>query len=183
MLLYADVLCNVPFKGGDKCRQAASEASVPWMKQNSGKAGGNSPELPPYRLERADQLLDARLRERDVGQGAGEVGVVRGQVEQAVTAQVEENGRRLATIARLDGFVDDGADRVGGLRRWNRPLGPRKLYRSVKDTALRVGDALDVAMIDECRHQRRHTVVAQTTSMDAVRNEVVAQRVHLDERL
>src|SRR5205814_10338682 len=136
----------------------------------------------PYRLERADQLLDARLRERDVGQGPREVGVVRCQVEQAVTAQVEENGRRLAAIARLDGFVDDGADRVRALRRWNRPLRPRKLYGRVKDGALRVGHPLDIAMIDQCRYQRRHSVVAQTTSMDAIGNEGVAERVHLHER-
>src|SRR2546422_977834 len=98
------------------------------------------------------------------------------------SAHDEEDGWRLAAIASLDGLVDDGADRVGALRRGNRALGPCKLYGGVKDSALRVGNAFDVAMIDECRYQRRHAVIAQTTGVDAVRNEIVAERVHLYQR-
>src|SRR5260370_22181094 len=99
-----------------------------------------------------------------------------------MTAQVEEDRWGLAAVARLDRFVDDGADRMGALRRGNGPLGPSELQGRVEAGRWWVGDRLDVAVIHQRRHERRHPVVTEAAGMDALRNEAVAESVHLHQR-
>src|SRR5260370_38396987 len=99
-----------------------------------------------------------------------------------MTAQVEEDRWGLAAVARLDRFVDDGADRMGALRRGNRPLGPSELHGRVEDGPLWVGDRLDVAVIHQPRHERRHPVITEAAGMDAPRNEALAESGHAPQR-
>ena len=66
------------------------------------------------------------LGELRVLEGAGQEGVVGAEIEVAVAAQAEQDHSLLACLARRVGFLEDRADRVGGLGRRDDPLGARE---------------------------------------------------------
>src|SRR5207245_3041701 len=67
---------------------------------NTKNLGGRKPTPASSQcLERRDQLLDARLRERDIRHGSGEIAVVGRQVEKTMATEVEQDHRRLTPLA------------------------------------------------------------------------------------
>src|SRR5438270_6835967 len=109
MFLGADVPCNVPFKGGEKCRQAASEASVPWMKQNSGNRQQGWP-------GRAPEGLGARvlLRGGPAGGQQGRQGGARKRIGARVLLRRSARGGAQGRRSVQPGSYPHGRDRPRG---------------------------------------------------------------------
>ena len=126
--------------------------------------------------------LDLRLVELEVDELAGEVVVVGGHVEVAVAGEVEEDRPLDALLVGGGGRSQGAVDRVGGLGRRDDPLAAGEQHRRGEDVALEVGLGADQAVAQELRDERRRAVVAQAAGVDRGRHEVVAERVHRDER-
>ena len=73
-------------------------------------------------------------------------------------------------------------DGVGRLGCRQDALGAGELDAGLEARALVDAPGLDEAVLLEQADQRRHAVVAQAAGVDRLRDEVVAERVHLDER-
>ena len=73
-------------------------------------------------------------------------------------------------------------DRVRRLGRRDDPLAAGEEHGRREDVVLEVGLGADQPVADELREQRRGAVVAQAARVDRRRHEVVAERVHRDER-
>ena len=79
-------------------------------------------------------------------------------------------------------LVDRALDRVVRLGRRQDALDPREVDAGLEALELVVGDRLDQALVEQVAHHRRHAVVAQAAGVEAGRDELRAQRVHLDQR-
>ena len=111
--------------------------------------------VPPDEAARRDSadLRQAREGGLDLLRGilvvlerAVEVALVRGQVEVAVAAQVEQDDPGLAGFLRRERLVDGDADRVGRLGRRQDALGPGELDAGLEARAL-----VDAPRLDERR--------------------------------
>src|ERR1022692_1967835 len=111
-----------------------------------------------------------------------QIALVRSEVEVAVAAEAEQNDLCPAFFPRGDGFVHSGANRVGGFGRGQYSLGSGELQRCLEARQLRIGFGLNVPQVEQVAEQRRCAVVAQPARVDARRNEIVAEGIHLDER-
>src|SRR3984957_3734065 len=100
----------------------------------------------------------------------------------AVAAQIEKDGWRLAFLARLERFIDRRADRVGRFRGGHNALRACELNARLEAGVLMVGSRFDEPQFLAVADQRRHSVIAQASGMEARRNELRSQRMHLDER-
>src|SRR6266571_4786856 len=107
-------------------------------------------------------------KQREIASKGGQAAHLKGSAHEFSPEEARQAGSKGGKAAHEKGsaheFSSDearAAGRKGGeASSQDRSRGPRKLHGGVEDSALRVGDALDVAMIDECRYQRRHPVVA-----------------------
>ena len=88
----------------------------------------------------------------------------------------------LAFLARRDRLVDRHLDGVGRLGGGEDALGPGEPHAGLERRPLVDGLRLDEPLLLEHRHERRHAVVAEPAGMDRLRDEVVAERVHLHQR-
>src|SRR5437867_2423243 len=93
---------------------------------------------PPTTL-RLPHLRQARESLRDLAGGIGrilqlasEVLVVRGKVEVAVAAEVEEDDPPLTRLLGRQRLIDGCPNGVSALRRWDNPLGPGELKGRVE---------------------------------------------------
>ena len=110
------------------------------------------------------------------------ISVVRGHVERAVARQVEQDHALLAGLARGLGLVEDGADRARRLGTGQDRLGAGEPDGGLERRVLLVRARLHHAGLDEARDERRVAVVAQAAGVHRRRHEVVAERVHGEER-
>src|SRR5690348_1166599 len=133
-------------------------------------------------FDRVQGALDLRLVERDVLQLAGEVVVVRRHVEVPVPGKVEENRLLLSGLVRLLRSEDRAVDGVRGLRRRQDPLTAGERERRREDVVLQIRLGPHEPVAHELREERRRAVVAEPTGVNRRRHEVVAERVHRDER-
>src|SRR6266852_2885669 len=101
--------------------------------------------LAPHFGHVLERLRDHRGGVLVVLELAGEVALVGGEVEQAVTAQVEDDGLPLALLLALKRLVDGAADGVGRFRRRQYALGARELDRRLECGDLGNGARLDDA--------------------------------------
>ena len=100
----------------------------------------------------------------------------------AVAGQVEQDGALLAGLAGRRGFFRHRAQRVRRLRSGEEALAPREAHRLRKDLSLLVRARLNDLVLDQRAKGRRVSVVAQAACVDSVRDEAVAERVHLRDR-
>src|SRR5437763_3071260 len=117
-----------------------------------------------------------------VDEPAVQVVVVRREVEEPVAAEVEQDHALLIRLLRGERLVDDGPDGVPGLGSRDLALGVGELDRRFERLALGVGDRLHAAAPHQARHDRRVAVVAKPAGMDRGRHELVAERVHREQR-
>jgi hypothetical protein len=111
----------------------------------------------------------------------GKILVVGREVELAVRAQSSQYHFGFAGLgAALRLFYRCGKS-VRGFRSWDDSLGSGEAYSCRKAPGLGLCDRLDQAEFVDVRYERRHAVVAQTAGMYRVGNEVVSERVHLEE--
>src|SRR3954449_6948820 len=117
-----------------------------------------------------------------VEHGAGEIGLVRRQVQVTVSAERGEDDLLLTRLLARQGFPDAGGERVGRLWRRQDALGPGELDTCREALRLRDGDGLHETRLVDVADERRHPVVAKPARVDRVRDEVVAEGVHLQQR-
>src|SRR5262249_59306437 len=110
-----------------------------------------------------------------VDQAAVEEVVVRREVEEAVTGEVEEDDALLARLLGGQRLVDHRADGVTRLRGRELALGVGELDRRVERLALRVRDGFHAPAPDEARDDRGVAVVAEPAGVDWRRDELVAE--------
>jgi hypothetical protein len=100
----------------------------------------------------------------------------------AVAAQRSEDDLGLARLGAVAGLADGRRDRVRRLRGRDDALGTGEADAGLEALGLADRLGLDQAQLVDVAEQRRHAVVAQPAGVDGVRDEVVAQRVHLHHR-
>src|SRR4051794_27534805 len=122
-----------------------------------------------------ERSLDLLERVLEVLEAAVEVPLIGGQVEMTMTTQVEQDDARFAGLLGGKGFVHRDADRMGRLRRREDPLGASEGHAGLEAGALVDASRLDVAMVLEQADERRHPVIAETTGVDRLRDEIVAE--------
>ena len=113
---------------------------------------------------------------------ARHVALVGGEVEVAVTAEVERDDLPVSRGLAAERLVDDDPDRVGRLGRRQEPFRAREGQRRLEGGVLVDGHRLDHLVVVQRAHQGRHAVVAEAAGVDRRRDEGVAERVHLDQR-
>ncbi len=100
----------------------------------------------------------------------------------AVAGEAEQDHAPLARLARGERLVDRRAHGVRGLRRGDDPLRARELERRLERVVLAVGARLHDPAVHERAHEWRVAVVAQPAGVHRRRHEVVAERVHRQQR-
>src|SRR6266540_2526166 len=126
--------------------------------------------------------VDGVRRRLGIDQAIVEVVVVGREVEQAVTAVVEQDHPLLPRLLRRQRLVDRRPNGVTRLGRRELALGVEELHRGLERLALRVRDRLHAPAAHQARDDRRVPVVAQPAGVDRRRHELVAQRVHREQR-
>src|SRR5204863_1078548 len=124
-------------------------------------------------------LVDALLGELEVLHLARQVALVGGHVEVAMAAQRGQDHLLLTGFGAAPGLLDHGSERVRRLRGRDDALGPGEGDRGREALPLLPGLRLEQAELVHVRQQRGHAVVAQPAGVHRVREEVVAQGVHL----
>src|SRR5438552_3952260 len=172
--------CPCPARAGRRARRARRRR----LRRTGGTCDvrgsrGSSPLHLGQMLEGLRDLLGGVLV---VLEPAGQIGLVGAQVEEAVAAQVEDDGLLLALLLALERLVDGAADRVRRLRRRQDALGARELDRRLERRDLGDGPRLDDPLVVELADERRHAVVAEAAGVHGGGHEGVAERVHLHQR-
>jgi hypothetical protein len=62
--------------------------------------------------------------------------VISAKIQHTVPGKIEEDHTLFAFLTRVKGFIDGGADGVGGFWCWKNAFGTRELNRSFKDSPL-----------------------------------------------
>ena len=89
---------------------------------------------------------------------------------------------RLAGLLGLQRLVDRALDRMVRLGRRQDALDAGEVDPGLEALDLVVRDRLDQAEVQQVADHRRHAVVAQAAGVEAGRDELGAERVHLDQR-
>src|SRR3984957_13806532 len=102
-------------------------------------------------------------------------------VEMPVAAQIEQDGRRFPFLPRFQRFIDRRADRMGCFRGRHDAFRAGELNARLEARVLVVSPRLDQPELLAVADQRRHAVIAQAAGMEAGRDKLRSQRMHLDE--
>src|SRR5215213_10968731 len=97
-------------------------------------------------------------------------------------AEIEEDCPCLARLPGLHRLVDGDADGMRWLWRRNDPFRTAEEHRRLERRTLLDGRRLDEPLVEQHAHQRRGTVVSQTTGVDTGRDKGVSQGMHLHQR-
>src|SRR5512134_3294 len=108
--------------------------------------------------------------------------VVGAEIEEPVTAQVEQDRLLLPFLVRRFRFDDRAVDGMRRFRRRQDPLGLREGERALENHGLGVGLGLDQPLVVELADERRIPVVPEPSGVDPRGDEVVTEGIHLDER-
>ena len=133
-------------------------------------------------IDLGEVLCDHLVGDGVVLQVALDIRVVRRHVDQTVTGQVEEDDLLLAGLLALVGLADGGGDGVTALGSRDDTLGAGEEHAGLEGLELRDVDTLHEAVLDKLTDDHAGTVVAQTTGVDVGGLEVMAQRVHGQQR-
>ena len=117
-----------------------------------------------------------------VGQAAFEKVFIGLEVEVAVAAEIEHDGAGFAFAFGFFGFSDHLGDGVGGFGRGQDTFGFSEQHTGAEAFELLHGYCLDQAVFKQLAADNAGAVITQAPGMDGSGHEIVAQRVHLQQR-
>src|SRR5690554_2214811 len=117
-----------------------------------------------------------------VGEVARQVLVVRAHIYQPVPRKVKQDGTRGSFFFGSCRFADGRGNGVRGLGRGDNTLGTRKEHARFKRLQLFHAYRFNQLVFQELAHDASGTMIAEPSRVDVRRGELVAQRVHGNQR-